>query len=83
MLATEHAARLQARLATIAQAADEAAVDLDALHLADPDDAARWLPALKEAVSRIQLECAEARFAVRELRDALPGPETLQPRLMD
>ncbi len=85
MLAVEHAGRLTARLATVAQALDETLVEAQALshdHVAELGDAARWLPPLREALAQLQLAAVEARFAARELREALPSPETLQPRLL-
>jgi hypothetical protein len=44
---------------------------------------ADWLPGIVGSLRRIQLECAELHFALRELREALPSPHTLQPRLLD
>jgi hypothetical protein len=85
MLATERAARLLGRLAAIAQAADEALADVEALAVGDGGargEPARWLPGIKESLRRIQLECAELRFSTRELRVTLPPPESLQPRLL-
>jgi predicted lipid-binding transport protein (Tim44 family) len=81
--ATEHAARLQSRIAAIAQAAEEAAAAVEALS-ADPaiGDAAYWLPGLRQALDRIQLECADLQFGARELRKALPSASALQPRLI-
>ncbi len=82
MLAIEHTARLLARLAVIAQAADEAMRDADALAGdGGAGEGARWLPGIKRSLERIQLECADMRFSARELRQALPSPDTLQPRL--
>lgn len=82
MLATEHTSRLLANLAAIARAADEAMVAAEAL-AADgrAGEGARWLPGIKQSLERIRLECAQTRFSARELRQALPSPEALQPRL--
>jgi hypothetical protein len=44
---------------------------------------ADWLPGIVGSLRRIRLECAELQFALRELREALPSPHTLQPRLLD
>jgi hypothetical protein len=44
---------------------------------------ADWLPGIVASLRRIQLECADLHFALRELREALPSPHTLQPRLLD
>jgi hypothetical protein len=82
MLATDRAARLLAKLAAIAQAADEAMVDVDALAVNDGGEPRHWLPGIKESLRRIQLECAELRFSTRELRETLPPPGSLQPRLL-
>lgn len=45
------------------------------------EEAVRWLPSIKQSLERIQLECAELRFSARELREAVPPPDSLQPRL--
>ena len=83
MLATEHTSRLLAKISAIGQAADEAAATVEALAGGDLDpEVARWLPGIKQALNRIQLECAEVRFATRELREALPSAGVLQPRLL-
>lgn len=82
MLGTEHAARLTARLAAIAHAADEALVEAAALErVADPG-IQHWLPGLVEAIGRIQLDAADALYTARQLKVSLPAPESLQPRLL-
>jgi hypothetical protein len=95
MLATENASRLLGQIRLIAQATDEAlhaaealAVDLAgaggaAGHTVQVSRGTDWLPGIKRALGRIQLECADLHYSLRELRDALPSPETLQPRLID
>jgi hypothetical protein len=86
MRATERVNRLTARLTTIGQAADEALAELTALAAEEAArggrEASHWIPGLKETIERMQLECADARYAARELRDALPGADALQPRLL-
>jgi hypothetical protein len=89
MLATQHSARLLVRLAALAQAADEAMSEVDTLaaaaaagHPAGAADAARWLPGIRAALERIRLECTDLHFAARALREALPPPDALQPRLL-
>ena len=86
MRATERVNRLTAKLTAIGQAADEALVELTALAGEEAArggrEASHWIPGLKDAVERIRLECADARYAARELRDALPGADSLQPRLL-
>jgi hypothetical protein len=42
-----------------------------------------WLPGIKESLRRIQLECADVTFALRELRETLPPPPARQPRPID
>ena len=75
MVVAEHTSRLLARISAIGQAADEAAAAVEALTGSDLDpEVARWLPAIKQALSRIQLDCAEIRFATRELREACRRP---------
>ena len=44
---------------------------------------ADWLPGIVGSLRRIQLECADLHYALRELREALPSPHSLQPRLLD
>jgi hypothetical protein len=83
MLATENATRLLTRITSIAQAADEA---VDAAGAIEAEAAGRgtdWLPGIRSSLQRIQLECVDLTYALRELREALPSPETLQPRLLD
>ena len=85
MLALEHAGRLAARLATVTHALDETLVEVEALgqdHQPELGDAARWLPLLRDTLAQLQLAVVEARFAARELRESLPSPETVQPRLL-
>jgi hypothetical protein len=88
MLAMQHAARLLAHLAAIAQAADEAMGDVRTLTGAaiaaagGAGEVARWLPSIEQALERIQLECADLRFCTKELREALPPADSLQPRLL-
>ena len=79
---SERVDRLTAKLAIIGQAADEAIMDISALE-ADPGgiEVANWLPGLKEALQRIQLDCVDARYATRALRNAVPATDALQPRL--
>jgi hypothetical protein len=73
---------LTARLAAIGDAADQALADVTAIEREQPgDEASHWLPGLRDALERIRLECADARFAARALRDAQPGSDSLQPRL--
>lgn len=80
---SERVARLTARLSMLGQTADEALVELKAIAAEAPGgESAHWLPGLQEALERIQLDCAEARYAARELRAALPGTDALQPRLL-
>lgn len=80
---SERVTRLIARLSQLGQAADEAMVEVMGLERDVAGvEAVHWLPGLKEALERIQLDCAEARYAARELRAALPGTDTLQPRLL-
>jgi hypothetical protein len=94
MLATENATRLLARVALIAQATDAALHEAAALEAgataagpgASGGPAGRgveWLPGITRSLRRIQLECADLHYTLRELRDALPSPEALQPRLLD
>ncbi|HEU5314828.1 MAG TPA: hypothetical protein VFX49_01875 [Chloroflexota bacterium] len=86
MRATERVTRLTAKLTALGQAADEALAELTALAAEEAArggrEATHWIPGLKETIQRIQLDCADARYAARELRDALPGSEALQPRLL-
>lgn len=57
---------LTAHLATIGEAADQALADVMAIEREQPgDEAANWLPGLRDALERIRLECADARFAAR------------------
>ena len=73
---------LNARLATIGDAADHALADVVLIEREQKsDEAAHWLPGLRDALERIRLECADARFAARALRDAQPGSDSLQTRL--
>lgn len=77
-----HVDRLAARLTIVSQALDEALGEARAIEEAAlEDDAKHWLPGLREALERMQLECADARHAVRELRAGLPSTDVLQPRL--
>ena len=86
MRAIERVTRLTAKLTAIGQAADEALSELTALAAEEAGrggrEAAHWIPGLKDTIQRIQLDCADARYAARELRDALPGADALQPRLL-
>jgi hypothetical protein len=80
---TEHANKIVARIATIGQAADEAIVEVEVLLTSQSSrDALRWLPDLRATLRRIQLDCAEASFVAREMRNALPTTDALQPRLL-
>lgn len=87
MLATEHAARLLSRLTVIVQAVDDALQAVEALDEAGGvtggEERARWLPGIKTSLRRIEVECAELRYAALELRHGLPSSETLQPRLLE
>jgi hypothetical protein len=90
MLATENATRLLARVALIAQATDAALHEAAALEAGatgagggPAGRGAEWLPGITRSLHRIQLECADLHYTLRELRDALPSPEALQPRLLD
>jgi hypothetical protein len=83
MLATENTARLLARITQIAQAADEAVEAAGAIEVAAAGRGIDWLPGIRSALQRIQLECADLTYALHELRTALPSPDTLQPRLLD
>lgn len=83
MLSVEHANRLLSRAQHLAQLADDAMADAQTLAAIDRlGDAARWLPGLTQALTKIQLEAADLTFSARELRDSLPSPESLQPRLL-
>jgi hypothetical protein len=83
MQPNEHATHLLTNLATIAHAADEAMRAADALTGGDDaGDAARWIPGIRQTLARFQLDCAEARFSAKAVREALPSPDTLQPRLL-
>ena len=88
MLASEHVSRLQAKLTTLEHACLDAVEALDALdgHAAAAGmpsaDAERWLPGIRRSLERVQLECADLRYAARALRAALPSTSTLQPRLL-
>ena len=84
MRTTERMNRLMAKLATIGQATDEALVDVAALARegAGESEGANWLPGLKETLERIQLDCADARYAARELREAASSTDAVQPRLL-
>ena len=86
MRAIERVNRLAAKLTAIGQATDEALAELTALAVEEAArggrEATHWVPGLKETIERIQLDCADARYAARELRDALPGADALQPRLL-
>jgi hypothetical protein len=74
---------LAAKLALASQAAADALAEVAALECADlGGDSPHWLPGLREALERIQLDCADARFAVRELRAALPPAGAIQPLLL-
>ena len=83
MLATENTARLLSRITLIAQAADEAVEAAGAIEAAAAGRGIDWLPGIRGALQRIQLECADLTYALHELRTALPSSETLQPRLLD
>ena len=77
-----HAARLITSVSAIDRAVEEARAIVDALAAATPACAAApWLPGIRESLARVQLECADLRFAARAVREALPSPTTLQPRL--
>lgn len=82
MLGTEHAVRLATRLASIAQAADEALVETAALERVADAGTQQWLPGLVETLGRIQLDAADALYTARQIKGSLPGPESLQPRLL-
>lgn len=86
MRATERLNRLTARLTALSHAVDEALVELTALAAEEAArggrEGAHWIPGLKETLERIQLDSADARYAARELREALPGADAVQPRLI-
>ncbi len=88
MLAAEHVSRLQSKIAALENACHDAVEALNALDSHDaagseaPADADRWLPGIRRSLERIQLECADLRYAARSLHDALPSTSTLQPRLL-
>jgi len=82
MLAPEHATRLAVSIAAIDHATEDAVMATAALAAAGGVEAGRWLPGIRQALERIQLECADLRFATRALRDTLPSSTTLQPRLL-
>lgn len=83
MLPNQHATHLINSVTAIAQAAEEAQRAAQALAPGSANAAGGpWLPGILEALARIQLDCAEIRYATRELRDELPAPSELQPRLI-
>jgi hypothetical protein len=83
MQPNENTSHLLSSLAAIAQAADAAMRAADALAAREGlGDAARWIPGIRQTLARIQLDCAEARFSAKAVREALPSPDTLQPRLL-
>ncbi len=86
MLLVSAASRIAAiatRLATVADALATIKGELASIDVETERGAlVQWLSALNDAVEHMQLDCADARFAARELRDVLPGTETVQPRLL-
>jgi hypothetical protein len=88
MLAAEHVTRLQTKIAALENACHDAVEALDAVDshgAANPapgTDVDRWLPGIRRSLERVELECADLRYAARSLRDALPSNPTLQPRLL-
>ena len=83
MLATENATRLLTRITSIAPAASTASSAAWAIEAEAAGRGTDWLPGIRRSLQRIQLECVDLTYALRELREALPSPETLQPRLLD
>ena len=86
MRAAERLNRLTAKLTALSQSADEALAELTALATEEAArggrEGAHWIPGLKETLERIRLDSADARYATRELREALPGADAVQPRLI-
>lgn len=82
MLPAEHTARLADRLHHLAQNADEATAEANALQALLDQPAPYWLTSIQQSLQRINLEAAEAAFAARQLRDALPATTALQQRLL-
>ena len=86
MTPSEHARHLLAQLGHIQHAADEARGAIADLQRGLGDepqsDANNWVPGILEALERIERDCVEAQYSARELRDALPGQDELQPRLL-
>jgi hypothetical protein len=83
MLAAEHAAQLITSVAALDRAVEQASAAIAALQQEAIDgEAGVWLPGIGRSLARIQLECADVRFAARALRNALPSSPTLQPRLL-
>ena len=81
-MAGEPVSRLAAKVALLAQTADEALAEARELARRRPADGAHyWLGGLTEALERIQLDCADAGFAVRELRQTARQIDGVQPRL--
>jgi hypothetical protein len=88
--AAARVASLAGRLSSVAQLLGDVEGDVRALSHDSAAAAAgesdvllgQWLPGIADAVQRMQLECADAQFAARALRHALPGTGTLQPRLL-
>jgi len=79
----QHATRLAASVAALDRAVEDAGAAVDALAAMSPaTEAAPWLPGVRQSLARIQLECADIRFAARAARDALPSSTILQPRLL-
>ena len=81
----QNAQRLLAQLGILQRAADEARMALADIERAvggESGDAAHWIPGLLEALERIEREAADAQYSARELRDALPGQDEVQPRLL-
>jgi hypothetical protein len=83
MSAGSRVASLSVRLAALSTALAEIAAEVRTLERDAASGAPlEWLPAVKDAIEHMQLDCADARFAVRALREALPGFDLVQPRLL-
>jgi hypothetical protein len=87
--AAARVASLAGRLSSVAQLLGDVEGDVRALShdsaaaaAGESDVLGQWLPGIADAVQRMRLECADAQFAARALRHALPGTGTLQPRLL-
>jgi uncharacterized protein involved in type VI secretion and phage assembly len=79
---TTGATRLANRVQHAAQAIDHALEAALKLELTSEGDTARWIEGVVQALERARLDCAEALFCAREVRDASPSPNEIQPRLL-